>query len=678
MSAAADATSSTPKTSEHYWLWVLCLLGLDYFSTLAYQPSITFAVAGRLGPLATAVVVLVTLLGALPVYWYLAGRAPAGGSAIGMLADVVRGWRGKTLILVLLGFAATDFTMLKTLSLADAAIHVRGNQDAAWTSALNDVVAWLRQLVLDHLSDRTGEFLTEQLIATLLLGLLGFVFWYILRKGFSRNVLRLAVPLVAVYLALNGLIMVQGIMCLVDHPELVAGWLEQLRDGDWVIHHPFWVRDGWGSVALLALLFLPNLALGLSGFEMSMILMPQVRGRDGEEPPVTRIRNTRKVLVVAALVMSTYLLSASVVTTLLIPPNEFDPDGMATNRALAYLAHGGRLVDGAPTALPWCGPWFGSIYDIATVLILTLAGTSVMTALAVLLPKFLLRFGMELRWVHRWGVLLMVFAGVNLTVTLYFRASVEAQRNAYACGVLVLITCAALAAWLEQRRRRAAVGGFAARVGEWYFGIICFGLAAVTVAVAVRAGSGLLIAALFILAILAMSVMSRAMRADELRTLGFEFKDDQARLLWDSLRMADFPALVPHRPGRDARAIKEAQIRAEHQLDPDVDIVFLEVHTDDPSDFYQRPLVEIVREDKRFVVRLTRCVSVAHAIAAAALEMSRVSRPPALHFGWPEMDLLTSSWSYFAFGEGNIPWKVHELIKLAEPDAAKRPRVVVG
>ena len=78
------------------------------------------------------------------------------------------------------------------------------------------------------------------------------------------------------------------------------------------------------------------------------------------------------------------------------------------------------------------------------------------------------------------------------------------------------------------------------------------------------------------------------------------------------------------------------------------------------------------------MVRLTRCVSVAHAVAAVALEMSRVSRPPALHFGWPEMNLLAASWSYFAFGEGNIPWKVRELIHGAEPDPAKRPRVVVG
>src|SRR5207249_2803083 len=113
--------------SEYYWLWVMCLLGVDYFSTLAYQPSITFGAAGRLGPLATVVVVLVTLFGALPIYFYVAGKSLEGQGSIALLERLVHGWAGKTLILLVLGFAATDFVMIKTLSLADAAEHVTHN-----------------------------------------------------------------------------------------------------------------------------------------------------------------------------------------------------------------------------------------------------------------------------------------------------------------------------------------------------------------------------------------------------------------------------------------------------------------------------------------------------------------------------------------------------------------------
>ena len=175
-----------------------------------------------------------------------------------------------------------------------------------------------------------------------------------------------------------------------------------------------------------------------------------------------------------------------------------------------------------------------------------------------------------------------------------------------------------------------------------------------------------------------LSVFSRAIRADELRTIGFNFKDDESKFLWDTLRLADFPVLIPHRPGREPRERKEAQIRREHNLAADADLVFLEIELDDPSDFFQQLDIEVFREDARFIIRVTGCASVPHAIAAIALEMSRFSLPPGLHFGWPQLDLLSASWSYLAFGEGNIPWKVRELIARAEPDTAKRPRVIVG
>jgi hypothetical protein len=140
----------------------------------------------------------------------------------------------------------------------------------------------------------------------------------------------------------------------------------------------------------------------------------------------------------------------------------------------------------------------------------------------------------------------------------------------------------------------------------------------------------------------------------------------------------DFPVLVPHRPGHQSRAEKEAEIRAHHQLAPEVDIVFLEVEMGDPSDFYQRLLVAVFREDTRVIIKLHNCVAVPHAIAAVALEMSRDSIPPGLHFGWTQLDMLSASWSYLAFGEGNVPWKVRELIHRAEKDPAKRPRVIIG
>jgi hypothetical protein len=675
----SDRAPSRAEQPPSHWLWVLCLLGVDYFSTLAYQPSLTFEAAGLVGPFATLVVVLVTLFGALPIYLYVTRRSPHGEGSIALLERLLHGWVGKTAVLVLLGFAATDFVMLKTISLADAAEHVNHNTYVVGQQHLKAIASGAQDFTREHLGENVAAFFSEQLVVTILLGIVGFVFWFVLRRGFNRNVVGLAVPLVGLYLLLTAMVVGAGLVYLVSNPERLTTWMDAVQQGSWQVRGRHWEGSGWGSVMLVSVLFLPYLALGLSGFEMSMIVMPQVRGGAGEAEadPRGRIRNTRKLLFTAALVMSIFLLGATLVTTLLIPASQFGPGGQATNRALAYLASGGSLADGpGPATLgPLFGPAFGTLYDFCTIALLCLAGTSIMTALATLLPRFLLRFGMELKWANRWGVLFVCFAIINLIVTLYFQASVQEQRGAYATGVLALILCACIVTWID--RRRMAPGQSRRRL-TWYYGAVMVIFLLTLAAVVFRYPSGLLIATCFIATILASSVISRALRTHELRTIGFEFADDHSKFLWDSLVLADFPVLVPHRPGRHERLDKAEQIRRDHQLDHEAEIVFLEVEVDDPSNFYQKLLIEVFQENRHFVIRVRRCVSVAHAIAAVALEMSRYSKPPGLHFGWSELDLLAASWSYLAFGEGNVPWKVRELIREAEPNPDRQPRVIIG
>jgi hypothetical protein len=645
----------------------MCLTGVDYFSTLGYQPSIAFEAAGLLAPLATVVLVAVTLLGALPVYSYVAGRSPFGQGSIAMLERLVRGWTGKALVLTLLGFAATDFVITKTLSAADAAEHLIHNP--FWAYAPD----FVHRLAEDR----------QQLIVTMgLLVLLGSVFM----RGF-REVIGLAVVIVTVYMLLNAIVIGSGLFYLATHPTRFQEWLAQVNAGQWHMHERLLSgSDGWTILAICLLIF-PKLALGLSGFETGVAVMPLIRGDgdDAPERPRGRIRNARKLLTTAAVIMSVYLLGSSLVTATLIQPEALIRHGpvptaehgaeavepAAANRALAYLAHG----EGPHELNPLFGEIFGTLYDISTVVILAFAGASAMAALLNLVPQYLPRYGMAPEWTRAVGPLVLLFTGINLLVTWVFKADVSAQGGAYATGVLVLLSSAGVATVIDCFRN--CRGPWAARV-PWLYLLITAVFFYTTAANMIERSDGLKIASCFILAIIVTSAGSRLKRSTEFRFGGFEFKDMHSRFLWDTMKHLEFPVLVPHRPGSRDLLEKEASIRQRHRLTPDVPIVFIEAELGDPSEFQQNPLMEIVQSQGRFVISVKRCVSIAHVIAAVALELSRAGKPPELHFGWSDESPLTASVGFVLFGEGNIPWLVRELIRRTEPDPARQPNVFIG
>lgn len=603
----------------------MCLTGVDYFSTLGYQPGIAAVAAGALAPIATVVLVLLTLLGALPVYRRVAQESPHGQGSISMLEKLLPFWRGKLFVLALLGFAATDFMITITLSAADASAHVVENPH---------VPSFLH-----------GH---EVAITLGLVGLLGAVFL----RGFTEAI-GVAVALVISYLALNLVVIGVSIAKVIDHPQVIGDWTNLLE-----VEH--------GSVLAMvgmALLVFPKLALGLSGFETGVAVMSHVQGDadDTVENPAGRILNTKKLLLAAAVIMSAYLIASSLVTTWLIPAKEFEDGGEASGRALAFLAH------------EYLGTGFGTVYDASTIAILWFAGASAMAGLLNLIPRYLPRYGMAPEWSAAVRPLVLVLTAIACFITWIFEADVNAQGGAYATGVLVLITSAAVAVTLAARRARQ-------RKRTVAFAAIALVFAYTTVDNVLERPDGVKIGGFFIAAIVAVSIASRLTRAFELRTTEVVFDEQADMFLRDCARRSiRIVANEPDLRDADEYRRKRVQIVADNDL-PDVhDVLFVEVTVTDPSDF------ESVLEARGEVVdgafRVIRIASptVPNAIAALLLDIrDRTGVLPHVYFEWTEGSPLANLARFLFFGVGEVAPVTREVLRRAEPDRDRRPHVHVG
>ncbi|MFD9317752.1 amino acid transporter [Streptomyces sp. NPDC060053] len=614
-----------PEQQGHRWWRVMCLTGVDYFSTLGYQPGIAALAAGLLSPLATLVLIALTLLGALPVYRRVAHESPHGEGSIAMLERLLPWWSGKILVLVLLGFAATDFMITITLSSADAAAHVVENPFAPhWMADGNE---W---------------------ITLLLVGALGAVFL----KGF-REAIGIAVPMVASYLALNVVVLGASAWEILTHPVRIGDWTDAMT----AEHSSPWAMIG------VAVLVFPKLALGMSGFETGVAVMPQVKGdpTDTYEEPRGRVRDTRKLLTTAALIMSCFLLLSSLATTILIPQDDFDSGGPANGRALSYLAH------------EHLGEAFGTVYDVSTIAILWFAGASALAGLLNLVPRYLPRYGMAPEWTRAVRPLVLVFMAAAVCITLWFNANVDAQSGAYATGVLVLMLSAAFASTVAVHRR----GAVRATLG---FGAITAVFAYTLVANVIERPDGIRIAAIFIFAILVTSFASRVRRAFELRTAEVTFDEGAARFVEEAARHGPLQLIAnePREHSTRAYRAKEGEQREHTPIPGGGPVLFLEVFVRDSSDFTADVTV---RGDEKHGVRRLRVAgpTVPNAIAAVLLELrDRTGHVPHAYFSWTEGNPVSQLIRFLVFGEGEVAPVTREVLRRAEPDPGRRPRVHVG
>jgi Amino acid permease len=601
--------------AEHPWWSVMCLTGVDYFSTLGYQPGIAFLAAGILSPVATLILVLVTLFAALPVYSRVAAASPNGQGSIAMLEKLFPEWTGKLFVLCLLGFATTDFIITMTLSAADAAAHFTQNPF-------------------------TPDWMKSQMTVTLvLLVVLGAIFL----KGF-KEAIGVAVVLVGVYLALNVVVTAVALYEVVQHAESIPLW----RDAVFAQHgNPF-------AVIGICLLLFPKLALGLSGFETGVAVMPLIKGADLNE----RIRNTRRLLTTAAVIMSVFLMATSIATTLLIAPEKFKEGGEANGRALAYLAH------------TYLGSGFGTIYDISTILILAFAGASAMAGLLNLIPRYLPRFGMAPEWARGARPLVLVFMGVAVLVTVLFHANVDAQGGAYATGVLVLITSAAVAVTISVWGRSKM---------RWLYCFITVVFVYTTLLNIYERPEGLKISSVFIAAIVSVSIISRALRSTELRITEVELDDSVKELL--ALDEDQVIRLVAHRPRiqtPEAFDAIDAETRRIHGLSPEERVYIFEVERRDASEFAEclRVTSECVG---RHVVLKAASPVIANSLAAMLIHLEKTTgQVPHAYCKWTEGNPIGNIFKFLFFGQGDVAPIAQEVLRRAVTDVKRRPIIHVA
>jgi hypothetical protein len=609
----------------HSWWRVMCLTGVDYFSTLGYQPAIAAVAAGLLSPFATLVLVALTLFGALPVYRRVARESFRGSGSIAMLERLLPWWAGKLFVLVLLGFAATDFMITITLSAADATAHAIENPFAP---------AWFQG--------------NEVLITLVLVALLGGVFL----RGF-KEAIGIAVVLVAVYLALNLVVILVSIGQIFVHPIAVTDWWSAVN-----------TQHGNPLVIIgIALIVFPKLALGLSGFETGVAVMPQVKGDPGDTDgnPAGRIRGAHRLLTNAAIIMSAFLITSSLVTTILIPQAAFQSGGPANGRALAYLAH------------EYLGPIFGTAYDISTICILWFAGASAMAGLLNLVPRYLPKYGMAPNWARAVRPLVLVFTAIAFLITVVFQANVDAQAGAYATGVLVLITSASVAVTLSARakkQRKRTIG----------FAIIALVFVYTTFQNIRERPDGIRIAALFIIGILVISVVSRVQRALQLRATSVVL--DAAALEFVTADAANgHIRIIANEPDDGSKSEyknKNSDERRFSHIPQKSKIIFLEVHPSDSSDFEEDLVVRGI-DKYGYRVLEVKSGTIPNTLAAVLLQIrDETSIVPTIYFEWSSGNPISNMFKFLVTGVGDVAPVTREILRESEKDSKRRPAVHVS
>ncbi len=594
----------------HHWFRVLCLTGVDYFSTLAYQPGIALLAIGVLAPFSSLVLILVTLFGAVPTYIQVAKRSYTGQGSIAILEGLIGGWKGKFTVLALIAFAVTDFFITMTLSSSDAAAHIVENHYLHTFLTQNNIT-----------------------VSLFLILFLGIVFYVGIKEAITLSVF-ITLP----FLALTSVVVFQCFLEIVQNPLLLKVWLA----------NPVFEMDHT-SLFFATVFAFPKLALGLSGFETGVSVMPLIHNdtKPGSKNPMEgRIWGTTKLLTFSALIMSVFLLLSSFATSVLLKRSQVVDGGEAAGRALSFLAH------------RYLGNVFGTAYDVSTIVILWFAGASAMAGLLAVIPRYLPRFGMAPPWIESRKPLVILITIINVIIVLIFEANVNAQSGAYATGVLALILSAAVAVTLsfynETKKQSLISDHFSkrAKIKIGYFGFISLVFFFTLLMNIAERPDGIIIAFIFFVLIFIASFISRWRRAFELRVTSSKFVDESSEIIFNSIKNKKVDLVPTSSMAEEWYKKKQQKIELHYNISGA--LAFLVIHLRDDRSEFMSPLeikvTQLKSGSNHYLIEAFGAVAIPNTIAY----ISELLSPISIYLGLARKNAMEQSFSYLFFGEGEI------------------------
>ena len=465
---------------------------------------------------------------------------------------------------------------------------------------------------------------------------LGSIFYI----GFREAIL-VAILCTIPFLILTLFVIIKSAIVIINEPVLLYQWISD----------PIFKVDWFGLFIISALAF-PKLALGLSGFETGVSVMPLIKNgaSDSQEKfphrknnlvlPIKRIKGTKKLLLNSALIMSAYLITSSVVTSVLLKQSQVIDGGEASGRALSFLAH------------KYIGTIYGTIYDVSTIIILGFAGASALAGLLNIIPRYLPRFGMAPEWASFRRPLVVIITLISVLILFVFNANVNAQAGAYATGVLALILSAAIAVTLSIRKENKLKPSKRLKFKVVYFSVVALVFTYTLIDNIKIRPDGLVIAFIFFIAILLASAISRWRRAFELRVESHNILGAESEKLWEEIKNKKVN-LVPI-SSADKKWFKHKENKIKEHYKCEAPLAFLSiVLRDDRSEFETPLVIKVSRMDNdanNYLIEVSGAVAIPNTVAYISEQID----PIAIYLGLARKNAMEQAIFYVLFGEGEI------------------------